>query len=156
MRLTRLFALIVLSLALEACGGSYVYRRTLGPADHASGPAHCRVLVFEDPPVAMEPNLEPSRNGRSTGLLFRTAWGWFVYREIGVIEFRGWRGGDWPTRDVDRFRDWIAPTICNQGGQAIAARIDERGRYVGGTVLALPVGAREPGEPEAVSPMPLD
>ena len=143
--------LILLALLAPACGGTYVYRPTQEPIGVGPKAPNCRILVFEEPPVPME----PSSDGRAW-LLFQTAWGSFTYREIGVIEFRGWNGGEWPTRDRERFRDWVTPTICKQGGQAIAARVDERGRYVGGTVLALPVGAREPGEPEDFSPMPLD
>ncbi|HEY5448135.1 MAG TPA: hypothetical protein VIQ54_05260 [Polyangia bacterium] len=129
--------LIVLALAIPACGGSYVYQHTLGPPGPFPMPARCRIWVFEGPPE----RVHTSENGRPPEQMFMTPFGLNGYREVGVIEFRGRRGPEWPTRDFKRFRDHVAPTICQHSGGAIAARVDAEGYYVGGTVLEGPSGA---------------
>ena len=133
----RALPLIALTVAIPACGGSYIYRQTRESPRPLETATECRIWVFEGPPERVETydNTGPPEQ------MFKTPYGLNGYREIGVIEFRGRRGLEWPTRDFKRFRDHVAPTVCQHNGGAIAARVDADGFYVGGTVLEGPNGA---------------
>jgi hypothetical protein len=128
-------ALILPALLAPACGGTYVYRNTLEARARSERPIDCRIFTFEGSPVSGW----TGSGGRREGL-YATPYGLFEYREVGSIEFRGRRGGDWPTRDLKTFRDWVAPTVCDKGGAAIAVRADADGYYVGAVVLDGPTG----------------
>src|SRR5262245_25691530 len=92
-------ALLAVALLAQACAGSYAYRSTLERPDNVGLPSDCYIEVLEGPPrfVARFDDEHPRE------LFFANPDGLtFSYWELGVIEFRGRRGSDLPTRDINR------------------------------------------------------
>lgn len=86
------------------------------PATYAWTPASARGVTPKADNCAFEVLTAPPEAG---------------YEEIGTLEHYN---GELPN-DVERFRRAVAKQVCGAGGDAVVAKTNDKGRYIGGTVI---------------------